>query len=139
MRFTLREIHHDQESFEELASLHAQTKECFLDDIEIDMQRTIWFDANMCAVFGAILYSLGENLNEINLVNIQPKVERSLSKNGFLSHYGRKKIPDRWGTTITYQRLDIDDDRYFSDYIEKEFIHRPEMPDMSPGLLKKFR
>ena len=139
MRFTLRKIHHDQESFEALASLHAQTKECFLDVIEIDMQAATWFDANMCAVFGAILYNLGENLNEVNLVNIHPKVERSLSKNGFLSHYGREKIPDLWGTTITYQRLDVDDDRYFSDYIEKEFIHRSEMPDMSPGLLKKFR
>ena len=84
------------------------------------------------------LYNLGENLNEVNLVNIHPKVERSLSKNGFLSHYGREKFPIFGGTTITYQRLDVDDDRYFSDYIEKEFIHRSEMPDMSPGLLKKF-
>ncbi|MCZ7667861.1 MAG: ATP-binding protein [Chloroflexi bacterium] len=48
-------------------------------------------------------------------------------------------IPDTWGTTIPYQRFDIKDDRYFAGYIEDEFVHRPEMPDMSPGLLKKFR
>ena len=140
MKFYLRnKIRHDRASFETLTTLHAQTKECFLDDIEIDMQKTTWFDANMCAAFGALLYRLGENLNEVNLINIHPEVERSLSKNGFLSHYGREKIPDIWGTTITYQRLDVDDDRYFSDYIEKEFIHRSEMPVMSPGLVKKFR
>ena len=139
MRFTLRKIRHNQAGFEELTSLYAQTKECFFDDIDIDMQKTTWFEANMCAVFGALLYKLGESLNEVNLTNIHPEVERSLSKNGFLSHYGREKIPDIWSTTITYQRLDIDDDRYFSDYIEREFIHRSEMPDMSPGLLKKFR
>ena len=38
------------------AGLHAQTKDCFLDDVEIDMQATDWLDADMCAAFGAILY-----------------------------------------------------------------------------------
>ena len=33
----------------------------------------------------------------------------------------------------------MEDDRYFSAYIEKEFIHRSEIPTMSSGLLKKFR
>ena len=139
MKFNLQTIRHDQASFEKLVSLYAQAKDSVFDEITIDMQATTWFDADMCAVLGAILYSLGKNLNEINLVNIDPNVERILSKNGFLSHYGKEKIPDRWGTTIAYQRLDVDDDRYFSDYIENELIHRSEMPDMSLGLLKKFR
>ena len=139
MKFPLPQIRHDRESFEALAHLHAQTKECFLDDIEIDLKETNWFDADMCAAVGAILYNLGENLNTINLVNLLPSVEKILSKNGFLSHYGRVKIPDRWGTTISYQRFDVKDDRYFSGYIEGEFIHRSEMPAMSSRLLKKFR
>ena len=139
MRFDLPPIFHDQASFEALVQLHAQTRECFLDDVEIDMEATSWFDADMCAAFGAILYILGEHLNTVSLVNLHPDVERILSKNGFLSHYGREKIPDRWGTTITYQRFDIEDDRYFSGYIENELIHRSEIPKMSPGLLKKFR
>lgn len=139
MKLPLPEIRHDRDSFEALAYLHAQTRECFLDDVEIDMKETSWFDADMCAAFGAILYSLGENLNTVNLVNLHPSVEKVLSKNGFLSHYGRVKLPDRWGTTISYQRFDVKDDRYFSGYIEDEFIQRSEMPAMSPGLLKKFR
>ena len=139
MIFSLPEIRHDQASFEALASLHAQTKECVLDNVEINMNATHWFDADMCAAFGAILYGLGKNLNTINLVNLHRPVEDILSKNGFLSHYGRVKIPDRWGTTITYQRFDVKDDHYFAEYIENEFIHRSEIPKMSPGLLKKFR
>ena len=91
------------------------------------------------AAFGTILYSLEERLNKVNLIHIPTPVEEILSKNGFLSHYGRAKIPDRWGTTITYQRFDVEDDHYFAGYIEDELIHRSEMPEMSPGLLKKFR
>lgn len=140
MRFFLpAQIRHDHASFEALANLHAQTEECVFDDVEINMSATYWFDADMCAAFGAILYSLGERLNTVTLINIHKPVEEILKKNGFLSHYGRAKIPDRWGTTITYQRFDVRDDHHFSDYIESELLHRSEIPQMLPGLLKKFR
>lgn len=139
MRFMLPEIRHDQAGFAALVRLASETKDCLFDDVDIDMGATSWFDADMCAAFGAILYRLGEGLNTVRLTNIRPNVGTILSKNGFLSHYGRVKIPDRWGTTIPYQRFDVKDDRYFADYIENELIHRAEMPAMSPGLLKKFR
>lgn len=140
MRLVLpQQIRHDYAGFEALTQLHARAKDLFLEEIEIDMGTTVWFDADMCAVFGAILYRLGDNLNTVNLVNIPSGVESLLSKNGFLSHYGRLSIPDSWGTTISYQRFDVTDDRYFSGYIEAEFIPRSEMPEMSKGLLKRCR
>lgn len=103
------------------------------------MRNTTWFDADMCGSVGAILYYIGASLNTVRLMNVNPRVRSILSKNGFLTHYGEEQVPDRWGTTIAYQRFDIQDDRYFSEYIEREFIHRTEMPAMSTGLLKKFR
>ncbi len=140
MRFSLPQlIHHDYASFEALACLHEETKECVLDRVLIDMRATRWFDADMCAAFGAILYSLEKRLNEVNLIQLLPGVETILSKNGFLSHYGRAKIPDEYGTTIPYQRFDVKDDHDFASYVEDELIHRSEIPKMSPGLLKKFR
>lgn len=139
VRFPLPQIHHDYESFAALARLYAQTENCFLERVEIDMSAATWFEADMCAALGAILYSLGQNLNTVELTNIQPMVGDNLSKNGFLSHYGRAKIPDRWGTTISYQRFDDRDDHFFARYIENQVIHRSEMPEMSSGLLKKFR
>lgn len=139
MKVTLPAIRHDHSGFQALVRLEEETKDCFFLDIEIDMAATTWLDADMCAAFGAILYRLGENLNTVKLGNIRPNVENILSKNGFLSHYGREKIPDRWRTTIPYQRFDVKDDRYFAGYIENELIQRSEMPSMSPGLLKKFR
>ena len=132
-------IHHDHASFEALACLYGQTKECIFDKIEIDMESTRWFDADMCAAFGAILYSLGNNANTVSLIHVHQRVNAILSKNGFMSHYGRMKILDRWGTTIAYQRFDVKDDRYFSGYIDNQLIHRSEIPKMLPGLLKKFR
>ncbi len=139
MKCALPSIHHNQTGFAALASFHARTERCVVEDVEIDMRGTDWFDADMCAPFGALLYRLGDNLNTVNLTNLSPKVEKILSKNGFLSHYGRRSVPDLWGTTVAYQRFDTEDDRYFSGYIEQEFIRRPEMPAMSRGLSKRFR
>ena len=139
MKVAIPPIQHDRTGFEHLANLHARTAGCVFDHVEIDMRRARWFDADMCAAFGAILYRLGDQLNTVDLVGIEPRVGKVLAKNGFLSHYGRKRIPDRWGTTVAYTRFDVDDDRYFSDYVEREFIRRQEMPKMSRRLLKKFR
>ena len=139
MRLTLPDVRHDRAGFEALVGLHGQTKDCFFDDVNVDMSTTSWFDADMCAAFGAILYRLSENLNTVKLTGIKSSVANILSKNGFLSNYGREKIPDRWGTTIPYQRFDVKDDRYFAGYIENECMQRSEIPAMSPGLQKKFR
>ena len=139
MKLTLSDIRHDQSGFQAMVQLEAKTKDCLFEAVEIDMATVTWFDADMCAAFGAILYRLGENLNTVRLTNIRQNVTNILSKNGFLSHYGREKVPDSWGTTIPYQRFDVKDDKYFADYIENELIHRGEMPAMSEGLLKKFR
>ena len=105
MRHELPEIRHDRSGFAALVRLAAETEECLFDDIEIDMHATGWLDADMCAPFGAILYRLGRNLNNVRLANIPPRIATVLSKNGFLSHYGRERIPDRWGTTIPYQKV----------------------------------
>jgi hypothetical protein len=103
------------------------------------MSLTGWFDADMCAPFGAVLYKLSDNMNTVKLVNIPSAIKRILSKNGFLSHYDGEKLPDTWGTTIPYKRFEAKDDRYFASYVEDEFVQRSEMPRMSAGLLKKFR
>jgi hypothetical protein len=139
LKIRLPEIRHNQEGFETLVRLRSKTKGCLFDDIEIDMTWTSWFDADMCAPFGAILYKLSDNMNTVKLVNAPNAITRILSKNGFLSHYGGDKLPDTWGTTIPYRRFEAKDDRYFASYIEEEFIRRSEMPRMSVGLAKKFR
>ncbi len=133
------DIRHNLAGFEALVRLEAETKEYLFDEVEIDMSNVGWFDADMCAAFGAVLYRLSDDLNAVRLVNIRSNVEAILSKNGFLSHYGREAIRDRWGTTIVYQRFNVKDDRYFASYIENELVQRAEIPVMSAGLQKRFR
>ena len=139
MKIRLPEIRHNRAGFEALVQLRAKTKDCLFDDIEVDMRWTSWFDADMCAPLGAILYRLSDRMNTVTLVNAPSTVERILSKNGFLSHYGGDRLPDTWGTTIPYRKFEAKDDRYFASYIEDEFVRRSEMPKMSRGLVKKFR
>jgi hypothetical protein len=135
----LGSVRHDSKGHEALTGLYAKTKACVFDNIEIDMSECAWFDADMCAGFGSILHKLGAELNSISLSNIPTPVEKILSKNGFLSSYGRSKLPDKWGTTIPYQRFDRKDDRFFGRYVESQFMSRTQMPKMSKGLAKKFR
>ncbi len=139
MKIHLPEIQHNEDGFEALVRLFSKTEECLFDDIEIDMGGAGWFDADMCAPFGALLYKLSDRINTVELTKIPPAVTQILSKNGFLSNYGREKLPDTFGTTIPYMRFDAKDDRYFAGYIEDEFVRRSEMPRMSRGLTKKFR
>ena len=140
MKCVLPEIRHNQAGFEALVRFYAETSQFSFENIEIDLGKTTWFDADMCASFGAILYCLGKKLNNtVLLVNISDSVEKILSKNGFLSYYGREKIPDNWVTTIPYKRFDLKDDRYFASYIINKLVNRAEMPNMSGRVQKKFQ
>lgn len=139
MKFALPEIRHNLAGFKELVHLNGELENCRFVTIEIDMTSAGWFDADMCSPFGAILYRAGHFGNQVHLTNVQPGVEKILSKNGFLSHYGRMLLPDTYGTTIPYQRFDVKDDRFFASYVESRFVQRSEMPRMSPGLVKRFR
>ncbi len=139
VKVILPEICHNVESFQALVDFCAQTANCRFEQIVIDMGGTTWFDADMCAAFGAILHNITCQVNAIRLENIQPQVEKILSKNGFLSHYGHERIPDRWETTVSYERFDAKDERYFADYVENELVRRKEIPSMSDGMRKKFR
>lgn len=139
MRVALPAIRHNMVGFEELVRLNSILEKCRFTNIEIDMEKAEWFDADMCAPLGAVLYRVGHNVNKVQLINLPTKVERILSKNAFLSHYGRAPVRDTYGTTIPYQRFDVKDDRFFASYVESKFVRRSEMPQMSRGLVKRFR
>jgi hypothetical protein len=140
LQLKLGSVRHDCDGHKAVASLYAAASGSVFEEIEIDMSECRWFDADMCAAFGAVLYRLSSDLNSIQIHGVPNDVEKVLSKNGFLSSYGRAKVPDRWGTTIPYQRFDTKDDRYFGKYVETELMSRSQqLPRMSKALAKKFR
>lgn len=133
----LQEIRSEYLGFDRLTELSSKTSSCLLEDVKIDMARTLWLDANMCAPFGAILYDLARRSNNITLSGMRPEIETILRKNGFLSNYGREKIPDTHGTTIEYRRFNPKDDRDFAAYVAHRMVGKG-IPTMSPALRKKF-
>jgi hypothetical protein len=138
VKIDFQDIRSDFEGFSLLIRLAHQVENAMFEDIDIDMSRVRWIDANMCASLGAILYKTSRNLNTISFSNIQSKVEIILCKNGFLSNYGHTTKPDVYGTTIEYKRFEPNDGRYFGTYINTHFIGKG-LPRMSIGLTKKFQ
>jgi hypothetical protein len=138
MKIYLQDIRNNFQGYERLTALAASLDACIFENIEIDLSRVRWLDANMCASLGAILYKAGRDLNNVTLTNPPPRIESILAKNGFLSNYGWPRQPDIHGTTIGYNRFEAKDDKYFALYLERQLIGR-ELPKMSAGLLKKFR
>ncbi len=131
------EIRSDYKGFVGLIRLAESMRGCVFDNIDIDMRNVAWLDANMCASFGAILYKVGRVPNTVTLSNIQKPLETILSKNGFLSHYGREKKQNTYGTTIEYKRFEPRDDRYFVAYVEENIVGKG-IPEMSQGLREKY-
>lgn len=138
MKLALLPIRSDFDGFAQLTQLHAQVRDVRFETLELDMSGATWFDANMCAPFGAILYKTSRSLNTVKLENLTPDVKSILSKNGFLMNYGVAKSADVYKTTIEYKRFEAKDERYFAAYIEQHLVGKG-MPKMSIGLQKKFR
>ncbi len=132
------EIRSNYAGFDVLVNFAAQLKLREFEHIEVDMSGVQWMDANMCAPLGGILYKLSRQLNTVTLTGLKSGLEEILSKNGFLSNYGREKKQDRHGTTIEYKRFEPKDGRYFGSYIETH-LKGKGIPQMSSALLKKFR
>ena len=139
MKFRLQNVDDDLNAFKALVDLYEACKNCSFSRIEIDMQAVRFFSAHMCAVLGAIFYALGKNLNTIILINIEEKVGNALSRNGFLTHYGCKAVPDGYRTTISYGRFDVEEGGHFYSYVERELMHRNEIPTMSHDLTRSFK
>lgn len=138
MRFQLLDIKNTFVGFSRLCDLASASKGLEFDNLEVDFGQVSWFDANMCAPLGALLYQIHSALNEVTLTNMKPSVNTILCKNGFLSAYGEEKAQDTYGTTIVYTRFEPKDERFFASYLEHHFTGK-DMPRMSQGLDKRFR
>lgn len=130
----------DYSGFERIINLHQQIKTINSEDkLIVDMPH--WFDANMCAPFGAILSILSNKNVDITL-DCQDQVMEILQKNQFLPKFGFDKpsIPDDYDSTIEYFQFDVNDDNNFKKYVETHFGNNVHgFPKMSQELLRIFR
>jgi len=133
-------LNSDYSGFERIINLYDQIKTINSEDkLIVDMPH--WFDANMCAPFGAIL-SIPNNKNVGITLNCNNQVMEILQKNQFLPNFGFDKPskPDDYGSTIEYVQFDVNDDNKFKKYVETHFGNNVHgLPKMSPELLRKYR
>lgn len=120
-----------------LASLMEILKNCEGTKITFDFQNVRFFEANLCAIFGAIFEYLEDNNNEIVLVNITSRVLNILRKNEFLIPYGYEKAYDNYDTTLIYKKFSPYSDREFYKYIQEQLLKKNDFPSHSEMLGKK--
>lgn len=135
--FHIQETRTNFAGFEQLALLHVESASLSFDALELDYSKCQWFDANMAAPLGAVLTSISNNLNDIRFRNLPSGIQDILSRNGFLSQYDFERTVDRYGTVVPYQRVDLTDERFFANYIQK-YTQGKGLPAMSPTLRHKF-
>jgi hypothetical protein len=129
----LYKIRNDFNSYQKLINLFIHNKDKSFDVIDIELKG--WFSANTSSMLGAILTLFQNNLNTVNINGGNSK--NILEQNGFLSFFGHNKINDHNSTTIPYQVLAPEDDRYFNNYVFKEFLSQPDLPGMTKALKKR--
>lgn len=133
-------LNSDYSGFERIINFHDQIKTINSED-ELIVDMPHWFDANMCAPFGAIL-SIPNNKNVGITLDCNDQVMEILQKNQFLPNFGFNKPskPDYYGSTIEYVQFDVNDDNKFKNYVETHFGNDMHgIPKMSQELLRKFR
>ena len=104
--------------------------------IEIDFRYNTWFEANLCAIFGAMIEELENRGNEINLVNIKNPFD-ILSRNGFLKKFGINKPLETYNTELDYKTFSHKEGQSFSIYIDEEILKKDGFPKLSKLLSKK--
>ncbi len=110
------------------------------EDVVFDFSDCEWFDANLCAVLGAIINHVTYNINNIELANLSQDLDSVFTKNEFLKHFGRSWIlDDKYKTTIKYRRYKPTDQAAFVLYLEDELLSQKDMPQMSDLLGKKIQ
>lgn len=130
-------INNTFESYQSIINLYQENRENLFTVIPIELCG--FFSANMSVALGAVLDLLSENFNTIKFDYIRGDVESILSKNDFLTFYGRKRAVDIHGTTIKYQKLKPTDGKFFKTYVIEELLntHVTDLPKMSAGVKEK--
>ncbi len=126
----LHNISNDFQSYQRLIDFYVVNSEKLFDNIDVNLSG--WFSANTSSMLGAILTKFQNELNSVNVY--AGRSGNILERNEFLSYFGHSKIIDYNNTTIPYQVLSTEDDRYFNNYVFKEFLSRPDLPLMTDAL-----
>ena len=88
--------------YESLIEFFEKMSTIYDSSISMDFRNNYWFEANLCAIFGAMIEDLENRNNIIRILNLkQPK--DILSRNGFLQKFGITKPIQSYNTELDYK------------------------------------
>ena len=123
----------NEAGFNWLANVSRQILLLWRDNVVFDARQLRFFDANLCAPFGALLYGAKNNEIEIDLGHVRGDVLKIWSKNYFLREFGGTPMADEFATTLEYRQFELQQNpKEFAEYIECELMARDrDLPPMS--------
>ena len=116
-----------------LSKLHHKLEREMFENITLDFSKNTWFDANLCAVLGAIINSCQKKYNIVEIINTDPSVEQVFLKNDFLANFGGAALFDIHNTTIKYSKNEKSDIQHIKDKIQ-DVIGKPDFPQLSENV-----
>lgn len=125
------------EGYKSLVGLYYQIKYSPDQEIILDFRQNTWFEANLCAVLGAMLFSLEvEDGKKIGHVGLSSKLLDVLERNGYFPSHRLRNDP-RSETVISYKFFEPLDDEKFIWYIKNELLEKRDFPKHTSRLGKK--
>lgn len=138
MKINLGTIRSNCSGFNAIADIADNTKDVWLDSIELDLTSCSFFEAHMVAPLYAVISRLRDDLNDVSIVNVPEEVSTILQKNKFLSVFNRPELTDTNQTTLPFKILKLTAGDQFNDYLDT-YMRGRGIPTMSKALTKRFR
>lgn len=127
----------DYDGYLELVKMYQRLKNYSNEEIEIDFCNVKWFEANLCAVLGAIETILNEKNNNIKYEHLSKAINNILFRNGFIGDYPIFNRDFSTDTVVSFQRFEPHQDNAFNEYILTELLSKSDFPKHSQLLGKK--
>jgi hypothetical protein len=130
-------IRTDYNGYLEFVRLYHNLKEYENADIIIDFSCVKWFEANLCAILGAIEAILKAKNVNVTYENLSPGINNILCRNGFIGNYPIFNRDCSTDTVVTFQRFEPHQDSAFNEYILRELLSKSDFPRHSELLGKR--
>lgn len=125
------------EGYQELISMLGKISVSSDTNAEIDFSDVWWFEANLCAVLGAVIQLTKAQGKKVSLLNFKQNVKDILQRNMFLCEFGEVKLPNTGNTIVPYMKFSPSNDNEFLQYIRSELLEKPDFPRHTERLGKK--
>jgi len=120
-----------------MIELYQRARNITGESVTFNFSDTLWFEANLSAVFGAIIELLKNSNKTIYVSDISPQISDVLQRNQFLCDFGALPIYDRFDTIVQYNTFSPSADSAFLNYIKDELLSKRDFPRHSQKLGKK--